>query len=191
MPLEFHEERHEYRLDGIILPSVTQVIAPLTKLWLTGAALEKARQEGKAIHKMVELHCRGTLDIDTLPEWLSPYLAAWESFLAFTGFRLVASEVPRGDTMLGFAGTFDLDGVLAKFPGSPAVLIDIKRSLAGAPAVGVQLAGYEALLGQPRRRFGLQLRDDGMYRLTEYDDKRDRAVFLACLTVTKWKERTK
>lgn len=179
--------RHEYRFDGALVPSVTGIISPLTKLWGTGAQLARAREEGRAIHKLVELECKDQLD--SVPYWLGPYLRAWLSFKEHSGFRLVASEFIGYESALRYAGTLDLDGVLTKFKGSPAALIDIKRSLAGAPAIGVQLAGYHGLVSGPRLRFGLQLKDNGTYRLAEYKDPGDRAVFLSCLSILRWRER--
>jgi hypothetical protein len=187
--LEFDEAKHEYRADGVIVPSVTQVISPLTKLWVNGAVLEKARQEGKAIHSTVELDCAGTLDEENLPEWLRPYLKAWRDFRDFTGFELVASEKRMYSPLLRIAGTLDLDGVMTNFRHPGPCVLDIKRSLAGAPAIGVQLAGYASMLEGARRRYGLQLKSDGTYRLQEYTDPQDRAVFLSCITLYRWRQR--
>ena len=39
------------------------------------------------------------------------------------------------------------------------------------------------------RRFGLQLRKDGTYRLQPFEDREDFSVFLACLTTHTWKEK--
>jgi|SRR3990167_1470360 len=189
MMLEFNEAAHVYKWDGNPVPNVTGIIAPLTKMWLSGKDLERARQEGKAIHKMVELECRDILDVTNIPEWMEGYLAAWLSFKAFTGFQLVASEWRGFEPNQRYAGTLDLDGVMTKFKHPGPCLIDIKRSLAGAPAVGVQLAGYQGLVQGHRLRYGLQLREDGEYRLKEYTDPQDRAVFLACLTLHRWRER--
>ena len=189
--LTFTAENHEYRFKGRVVPSVTQVLTPLTKLWTNGADLERARAEGVAIHRTVELDLKGELDEETLPEWLKPYLAAWRKFVADTGFQLRASERMLFSETWGFAGTCDLDGVLTKLKGSPAAVIDVKRTL-GGNVIGMQLAGYEKLLIEGtalsgrRRRFGLQLKP---LKFVEYTDPRDWTDFLTCLAWARLQQR--
>lgn len=199
--LSFDEPSHTYRWNGTVAPGVTTIIKPLeTSFFCTPEQLERARQEGKAIHKMVELHCRNKLDIDELPLWLKPHLKAWEKFIAETGFKLWQSEHRLYNEVYGYAGTLDLAGVLTKKKHAPrSAIIDIKRTLTGAPAVGVQLAGYKdgwnrAALGRAEwadLRFGLQLRPSGEYRLEPFESPDDFPAFLACLTIKRWKEKNR
>lgn len=188
--LEFNEELHQYKNDGVVLPSVTQVLSPLTDYTVVGAdALEKARQKGVAIHKMVELYCANDLDEDTLPDWLKPVLKAWKTFVDNTGFKVDGSEVRLHHPTLAYAGTFDLGGMAQK---NKRWLVDIKRSLFAGRVIGLQLAAYKRTWeyhnkGQKiDKRFALILREDGQYRLTEFEDPRDDSVFLAALTMHKW-----
>lgn len=196
--LEFEEASHTYRWNGAVKPSVTGIIAPLVGDFLrfcTPEQLEHARREGTAIHKMVELCCAGTLDEEALPEWLKPFLSAWRKFVAETGFELWASETRVYHRTFGYAGTLDLAGQLTKVKHGPwAAIIDIKRTLSGQPAVGVQLAGYEAAWNlecekerRTTRRFGLQLKANGEYRLEPFEDPEDTQAFLSCLVLQRWK----
>jgi len=188
--LTFDEGPHVYRADGVVVPSVTQIIAPLTSYaHIPADVLEKARQEGTAVHKMVELNCRDDLDEDRLPEWMRPYLAAWRSFVAEFGFQLEASEERVFHKTMHYAGTLDLRGRTRK---GERVLIDIKRSFAAGAAIGVQTAAYAGAVGagwSACARFGLQLRGNGTYRMREFNESSDWQVFLACLTLHRYHER--
>jgi hypothetical protein len=53
---------------------------------------------------------------------------------------------------------------------------------------GLQLAGYEILCGQRVNRFGVQLTEDGKYKLIPFTDRNDRGVFMAALSTWWWKE---
>ena len=182
MSLTFTEENHEYCWNGKPVVSVTQVLKPLTKLWTNGADLERARQEGRAIHRMVELECKGELDRESLPEWLQPIYAEWLKFVAMTGFELRLSEKPLYHRTYAYAGTPDLDGILTKVKGKPFAVIDVKRTL-GSKTNVFQTAAYEKLLSQDdgihRRRVGLQLNPP---RFPEYENPNDWADFLTCLS---------
>lgn len=186
--LTFDAAKHEYRWDGNRVPSVTQVLKPLTDYSMVDAeTLERARAEGVAIHKMVELYERD--DLGQLPAWLEPYIAAWMKFKAEMKFRACCSEAQVYHPTFGYAGTYDLDGHM----GNDTALVDLKRSFMAGPAIGLQLAAYlaasEAQNGEMKRarRFALQLRPDGTYRLQEFTDKTDFQTFLAALTLWKWR----
>lgn len=189
--LTFDEQRHAYEWDGKPVPHVTGVIGFLTDYSrIPPDALERARQQGVAVHRMVELDCRDDLDVESLPEWMAGYYAAWRKFVAETGFRMLLSEQRVYHAKLGYAGTLDLCGVMERIDSAPAI-IDIKRSLYAGPAIGLQLAAYQDALTEIKatRRYALQLQESGTYRLTEFKDRSDLATFLACLTIYRWRER--
>lgn len=194
--LTFNEERHEYQWNGKIAPSVTQVLAPLYDFrFVNPEALEVARQEGMAIHKTVELYCQNDLDEDDLPDWLVPRLGAFKKFVADTQFQVFGSEQQVYHPAYHFAGTFDLSGELLARRKRVKALIDIKRSFTAGPVIGLQLSAYVVAqmgslsLDTTVHRYALQLRADGTYRLEAFEDPTDFTVFLACLSMHKWKER--
>ncbi|MCA3109863.1 MAG: hypothetical protein ING91_19330 [Rhodocyclaceae bacterium] len=188
--LTFDAPTHTYRWNGVAVPSVTTIIKPIAPSYnfVTPEQLERARQEGVAIHRMVELECKRDLDESGLPDWLAPYLKAWRDFVAETGFECVLSEHRGYHKDLRYAGTLDLRGYNRK--GSPW-LIDIKRSFLAGRAIGVQLAAYAAFDKQERpKRFGLRLLNNGDYRLREFADPSDWSTFVACLTLHRFNERS-
>jgi len=200
--LTFVEETHTYYWNGEPVPNVTRIIAPLTDYSrIPPAVLEKARQEGVAVHKMVELDCKGDLDVETLPEWMHPHYTAWLRFKEESGFECWKAEEKMYHPVYGYAGTADLFGPLPKLKGiKGAANIDVKRSFFGGPAIGLQTAGYTRMWNDTdgkarerrvadRNRFALQLRNDGTYRLKRFEDAEDFGAFLACLQQLRWREK--
>lgn len=150
--------------------------------------LERAAQRGRAVHAACHYLDDDDLDWATVSPEIEPYVRAWERFKAETGVELLEIETPRCHATLGFAGTPDR---IVRF-GPHVGTIDLKTFKPGE-VTGVQLAGYSYLKFGPQpfvnapKRWGLWLKDDGKYGLTEYTDRGDEAVFMACLTIAKFK----
>lgn len=197
--LTFHEESHSYFVDGLRYPSVTQIIGAAGLVdysHVPAVALETARQQGQATHRMIELDSAGTLDVDALPEWMGPVWKAWSAFKESSGFVPILNEYRAHHPTLRFAGTMDLVGELPKLKGwKGAALIDVKRSLFGGPVIGLQTAAYAMLLesdpGMPKinRRGALRIGNDGRFVLQPFDEASDRATFLALLTLNRFREK--
>lgn len=170
--LTFTEAGHEYRYNGQRVPSVTQVLdATVVDLSMVDPDVLKAAQAlGTAVHKVCEYHDLGTLDEASVHEKLQPYLQAYRKFLAECRphWRLVERRVYH--KAMGFAGTLDREGDLM----GAAAILDIKSGIQHF-AVGLQTSAYAEGLAceEPqrirRRRFGLYLKDDGLYVLRDLD----------------------
>lgn len=149
--------------------------------------LEHARQRGTAVHAACHFFDQGDLDWDSVSEEIKPYVLAWERFSL--DFPLEWSEVekPLYHATHGLAGTPDR---VTDKPGR--TITDIKTYRPDA-VTGVQLAAYSLLRFGPQpaydapKRRAVWLKDDGKYSLTEYTDRGDEAVFMACLTIAKFK----
>jgi hypothetical protein len=197
--LTFDPDSHSFTLDGLLVPSVTQVLAPLSD---SGASyymyMESARRRGVAVHEATERYdrLRGALRSAWKPNdasmaaTVAPYLAAWQKFLADTDFEVHAIEEMVSSKRHRYAGILDRLGVL----NGQRVVIDIKTNVVIKPVMGLQLAAYQAAAneGRPKaeqypQRFICQLRKDGNYRLEEFRDRADMTVFLALLTIWNWK----
>lgn len=194
--LLFDEPTHTYTWNGKPVPNVTGILAPLTDYSkIPAETLEKARQEGQAIHKMVELDCNGDLDVASLPAWMVPVYKGWRDFRDQSGFEPILNEYRGYHKAFGYAGTLDLLCSLPKLRGWKGVaLLDVKRSLMAGPVIGYQLAAYAEILkaekGMPKpdRRGALRLGPDGKFRLEPFDKPSDFAMFLGCLTFKRAKE---
>lgn len=190
--LTFEEIAHEYRWNGAVVPSVTQILAPLVDYsHIPPAALEVARQKGVAVHKMVELDCKGDLDEDGLPDWMRPALERWRKFVAESGFEMIESEYRVFHPTYKFAGTLDLLGKM----NEGVAFIDVKRSFAAGPVIGLQLAAYheaycaQEKVGKSANRYALKLSEAGPYRLEPFTDKNDFSTFLSLLTIHNFKRK--
>ncbi len=199
--LTFSAEGHQYFWNGRPVVNVTRVLSLITDYSsIAEHVLNHARDEGIAIHKLVELYCHGDLDEDSLPDWLKPRLAAFKKFVADTGFEIAESEQRVYHERHGYAGQLDFHGTIRQRHGRKDVqlpaIVDVKRSFYAGRAIGLQLAAYAAALdskGRSRvgvawRRYALQLRDNGEYRLKQFADPSDLANFLALLTTYRLKE---
>ncbi len=187
--LEFDEAAHEYRLDGRIVPSVTQVLKPLYDFsGIPPEVLERKRQLGTAVHKAIELDIAGTLDPDSIAPELDGYLMAWAQFKA-AGFRPQFSEL-RLASKSGFAGTLDLICT----QGPDVWLLDIKTTAAHSPVMALQTAAYAQLYAEldppraPLKRGAVLLDAAGNFKLFPHADRSDLRVFLSLLTVHQWRK---
>jgi hypothetical protein len=207
--LVFEHVGHRYSVDGAPLPSVSRVLEPLS-VWLeyikggagTGGGivdrdvLRAKAALGTAAHYAIELDIGGELDRDSLHPAVLPYFEAWERFKREAHYIARASEFRVWHPAHQYAGTLDSAGWL----DHAAALIDFKCTLDVSPTVGPQTAAYrEALIATPgvdgslralaqnARRWCLQLRPDGTYRMLALEDPNDWRVFLALLTIHHFK----
>jgi hypothetical protein len=197
-PLKFDEGTHRYWLDGRPVPSVTQVLAPSRAdlLAIPSDILERKRALGVAVHRATELIDLGEeLDPDSLDETWLPYIAAWRKFRAEVDFQITHVERKVWHRQMRYAGTLDRFGILEKrWP----TVIDVKCSAQLHPSYGPQLAAYargHAHIEEPDRemevryrRFVVQLKPDGTYRMPEYTNPLDWAGFAGLLAFNQWKE---
>lgn len=211
--LTFKEENHEYKLDGIVLPSVTGIISEMglsglpwdiilefralknkeievCQLSQMALAFYQAGQFGNAAHKATELHDRGCLDLKTVDPAIIPYLEAWKKFKSEVGVKILEIEKKMFHPIYLFAGTLDrvveLDGRI--------YVLDIKTSVKFPAHLGLQTAAYKELYNYDRarsenatRRFGVLLKPDGTYRFEPIENKLDWNIFLSILTAYRWK----
>ena len=193
MNLTFDAAKHEYRLDGAVVPSVTQVLAPLYDFdRIPADVLERKRQIGKALDDLIELDLRDDLDESSIDPALDGYFKAWRLFSKEKRVSVLELQKPVFSKTFRFAGTPDFWGTL----DDHAALVDWKCTADMHPAVALQTAGYElageeSIVGWPRgiRRYGVQFKPDGTYAITQYIDKQDRGTFLSLLSLQNWKAR--
>jgi hypothetical protein len=181
--LKYDPVQHRYSVDGVVVPSVTQVLAPLSDYRrVRPDVLDAARHLGTAVHTACDLDDRGTLDERSVQPVLRGFLAGWRLFCAEHHAVWSAIEQCVYHPALGYAGRLDRLGTV---DGVPTV-VDLKTSARLSPAVGPQLAAYAKALPEPGpgiRRLAVQLRPDGRYTQREYADPMDWAVFASLLTL--------
>jgi len=192
--LTYDPEDHSYRLDGVLVPSVSalvRIVAPMP--WIRPSVLEPARELGTYVHELIDIFEDGDLHEPSLDEELRPYLDAWKAFRESTGLEVLAREAMVGSRKLRFAGRLDLVGRWPRKSGLS--VLDIKTGTviegAGPQTAGYALAWNESAEGPGnyvRDRFALRLKGDGSYSLVPLRDPRDFAAFQAALVIHRWRE---
>lgn len=199
--LELEPDSHVYRLDGVVIPGCTQVLAAMGATpgfqWLTPDQLEFYRSRGHAIHKAIELHIKGTLDKRTIVDEVNPYLIGWDRFCAdyevlpfLQGpMKEPFTEQPLHHPVYRYGVTPDV----VAWVNDVASVIEVKATSAHAPATGLQLAAQwlavKTVLADYTKyhRIGLRLlQDEPYYDLKYYTERSDEAVWLSLLNGYNW-----
>lgn len=192
--LHFRAADHSYWLGDGRLPAVSDIIAPLDGFRngaIPGRYLEEARARGTAVHRACELDDEGDLDERSVDASLRPYLAAWRGFSQARIAEMLAIEQPLASKRYHYAGTPDR---VARLVTDHLAILDVKT---GAPQSvhAIQTAAYAELAaehyedrGKRVKRFAVQLSGNGKFKLHEFKDAGDFGVFLACLSVWRWRE---
>lgn len=187
---EFNEDGHVYTIDGQQIPSVTQIMRPLTQhayASIPEEALRQAAERGTAVHACTEFDDAGELDEASVDDGWRPYLEAYRKWRADVKPQIDAAELRLGCKK--FCGTIDR---LCTINNEPWV-IDLKTTSEIHPHTGVQLAAYVALatsrFGKKYRRGALQLRSDGTYKFFEFTSYTDAVCFAGLLGIYYWEKR--
>lgn len=183
-------EKHEYHIGNKKLLSITDCLKS-AGLINVAFATDHDLWIGTATHRAIELYNKGTLDLDTLDVDLRPRLDAWISFLKNTGFKPLESEKSVYNFNLQVAGTLDVLGV---FPDGAEGIVEVKSGNV-AKWCALQTAGQDLLMNGGRgtgrlhrRRYGLSVPRFGEPKVTPHNNPDDYNVFLACVTISHWKE---
>lgn len=191
--LQFDAAAHIYSIDGVPVPSVTDVLADVGIVdysQIPDGTRVMALERGRYVHLACQFYDEG--DLGTLDPALVGYLDAWKRFREECRFEPLLIEDRHYNATYGFAGCLDRTGTMA---GKSDVLLDIKTNC--APYwTAFQTAGYASFFDKPARfrRMAVELHNDASYRLHEYrcsNFSADLGVFLAALTVYNAKRRQK
>ena len=183
MKIDFDEEKHEYSVGGIRIPSVSEILAPLSaerygelNPWMVKAAAAK----GTAVHEACELIDYGVEPeddaeiegyLDAYRSFLIDHDAEWANIESVVGYyRGLPFDGVQGELPL-YCGTIDRFGIL---DGVPAV-VDLKTyaslSTDSQLAASCQTTLYADALESngfvPMSRYILHLKKDGSYRLVD------------------------
>lgn len=160
--IEFDAEAHEYRVNGEVYPSVTQIIHEFG-LMDTSHFTDEAAARGRYVAEATAMDDRGELDFDACAAGAKGYIEAWRRFRRETGFIPLQIEQVVVSPIYKYAGTLDRLGLLQ----SAKWLLDIKCG-AFARWHFLQLALYALAtpgLGSATKRAVVALGDDGTYSI--------------------------
>ena len=193
MKIDFDEEKHEYSYKGEKIPSVSEILSPLSADRYEGMnpwMLQAAAVKGRLVHEYCELIDYG-LDPDIEPDYMG-YVKAYYDFLMTHKpnwqyiEKIVCSfrgEAKEKDGIV-YAGTLDRYGII---DGKGAV-VDIKTysslSTDALISASCQTYLYRVALVEPladlykgdayyspydTKRYVLHLKKDGKWRLVDLD----------------------
>lgn len=179
--LAFYDDTHEYRVDGVAVPSVSEIIRFLSREAYTSVSqwrMAEAADRGTRVHRCCEaLDKQGACGAE---DDIAGYVRAYAGFLEAHRVEWRGIEAALYHPQLLYAGTLDRYGTVDGMP----VVVDIKTSAQPNFAlVDAQLGGYGLLAASmgftAQRHLCLHLRRDGSHRLIWHDTVPD--LFLSCL----------
>lgn len=157
---EFKKETHQYFMNGLLVPSVTQLL-PRKQFYLPPDQLEYYRREGEEQHELIAMYFQTVYP--NRYEGKNRMLMALDRFIEKDEYKmgkLLACEKPMFSNEHLFAGTPD-----AVFENC---IPDFKRSRIKKSDMALQIAGYQVLAWEN------ELLDKIPYWLMMwYDDLRD------------------
>lgn len=216
MTFTFDEEKHEYKLDGLVIPGVTSILSDMGLSGIHWSILDELRalknkeievchlspqalaiylagQFGKAAHKATELYDLGTLDESSLDPAIVPYLDAWRKCRGEKGISVIEVELKMYHPVHFFATTIDK---VVEINGKLTIL-EIKTSAQWPVCVGLQTASHQVVYNHNKKRknsvtqrMAVKLKANGNYEIApdEMFTKLDWNHFLSALNLTGWKQ---
>lgn len=188
--LTFDDEKHEYRFNGVIVPSVTQIISGVglsDYSHIPAETIQRAQERGSIVHRIIELYELGELDESTIDPALRGY---FDSYLAAKEFGLLP-EKPSAVEKRMYSANFKYAGTIDQIYGEEWIN-DLKTG-EPQPEIVFQLSGYwvlwhENLTPAPRRLTGTYLHEDGSPAdVIDYQYKP--LLWSSALSVYRWMER--
>ena len=174
--LQFDEEHHIYTVDGVEVPSVTEIVQFLSVGTAAAASpwqRNMAAALGTRVHQATVLYDYIGLDLDMYDYDVFPYIRGYSDFVRdyrINGYILTEQRITNGD----YAGTLDrlgmIDGKLTVIDFKTGTTIDPRKEAA-------QLYGYAKILADNGflgkdffydfRGMIVRLSKDGKYKAVE------------------------
>lgn len=187
---DFDEEKHRYTTQGgVVLPSVTRILHPVTLSFYEGVDPETLRLKaelGHAVHSCIEYLIDDDLDESSIDLSWQPYIDAWKYWRSVYQPKFLHTELRLGCEL--FCGTVDCICEI----NSEIFVIDWKTTDKLLKTVGPQTAAYELLARDFDKRksmlnrAALQLKPNGQFVFERFTDINDYAIFEHLLIVNQW-----
>lgn len=192
--LSFDADKHEYRLDGVIIPGFSRIAKDMGLVdysHVDPETLDYKGQVGQAVHKAIFLHNDGTLDMDSLAEPVTGYFKSWLMFRDLYKPTILTehSEVPICSCKWRYGITPD---IVAEIQGIITV-IEIKcvsqiTKITALQTVAQKTALEETYKIKIQERAALQLIPNCMPKLTIYVKMSDATAWLSFVNGWHWKK---
>ena len=113
--IEFDAESHEYRVGGVRMPSVSEVLAkrlPDPYRCIDERTMAVARDRGVAVDEAIQAYLDDRLRFDTLPPDIQPYVKSYIRWSNAVNWQPVAVQARLHDPSMRVCGTLDEIGWL-------------------------------------------------------------------------------
>jgi hypothetical protein len=189
----YEETKHEYRLNGLVIPSVTKIIGDIFPIsdFISKELLEQKADLGKKIHSTTQLHDEGTLDENNLHPILKNYLGSWIKFRKDYDVQFDLDFLPEQIEVLLYHTIYKFAGRVDRIPliSKEHCIVDLKSGTEQKKTHALQTAAYAMLANQLldkkfkiKKRYAVYLSETG-YKVTEHKITNDENVFLSCLSI--------
>ena len=139
--IEFNKDKHEYKVDGVVLPSVSQIMQPLSQQYyskIPEKIMEQARNRGSKVHEAIDDY----ITFGIFNEEYKLYVQQFVLFMQNQGWTIVGNELMF--TNNEYCGTLDL---LMVDENGDYHVVDIKvTSKINQKLLEVQLYAYKNLV---------------------------------------------
>lgn len=163
--LTFDEGLHEYRWDGRVVPSVTQILKatyPNVYAGIPQPILDRKARLGTASHKVIELHLLDRLDLATIHPEVEPFYMSWLDWWLTFAATPYLSERKFYNEAEDVSGQIDYE--------DDEWMLDWKCTLTPTVTHPIQMGGYSRNARKAKRFGCLYLRKDGSTaQLVEHD----------------------
>lgn len=158
--LTFDKASHEYRLGGVVVPSVTTIVHSVIPGF---QAEQRYLERGTRLHQLCQDFDDDFLDMNDVPAENLGRVHAWAKFRKDFPAKIIAVEKPMASERYLFAGTMDR-GLSVRHA---RIVCDLKSTI--EPRVRIQLSLYSLLWEEtdgvkPDKAVAVELRATGEYR---------------------------
>ena len=195
--LKFDNEKHIYKLDGVIIPGYSQIAKDLGLTdysHVNKSDLDWKAQVGKAVHTAIFLHNTDELDMDSLDETVSSYFKSWLMFKELYQPKILTqySEKPICSFKWRYGVTPDIIAEIKEL----LTILEIKTVTSMNPVTALQTEFQKVAVEEYhkikiKQRWGLQLIPNSMPKLEPYTNLSDTTACLSLVNVWHLKERMK
>jgi hypothetical protein len=194
--LEFDINRHEYSIDGVIIPGYSKIAKDFGLIDYSNvrpADLEWKAQVGKAVHTAILFDNAGELDMDSLDEVVSSYFKSWLIFKKLYQPKILIeySEKPVWSIKWKYGVIPDILAEINKL----STIVEIKTVSQMNKVTALQTAAQKIAVEEMyklkiKQRWGLQLIPNAQPKLEPYADMSDEAAWVSFVNAWHYKERT-
>ena len=183
--LTFNEEKHQYRVDGKFIWSVSHYLKPISSQVygdIDRNVLNMAAARGTAVHFAVELY--NAYSVVEIADNYRPYLDAYTTWFKVHTPTEIYEERRVYHPTYWYAGTSDMICTIS----GETWLIDLKavaelKKYLVAPQLAAYAKAWEAHGVQIKHIASLHLKKDGTYSFDEYVLQDSFNTFLECLSL--------